>query len=82
MLEDEFQPKTDPSGSLEPPPRKPPTAIATAGSGPDPGNRGRSVVRVAAAPNAFGRFLKRAFDVIDEAADTVANALHIGPPRS
>jgi len=32
-----------------------------------------------ATPNAFGRFLSRAFDVIDEAADKVAEALNIRP---
>jgi hypothetical protein len=80
MIEDEFQP-TDPSRSLDPPSRKPPTAVGTADSGSSD-NRRYSVVTVEATPNALGRFLSRAFDVIDEAADTVADALHIGPPRS
>ena len=82
MIEDEFQPKTDPFGSLDPPSRKPPTAVSSANSGSGPDDRRHSVVSVEATPNALGRFLTRAFDMIDEAADTVADALHIGPPRS
>jgi hypothetical protein len=83
MMEDEFQPKTDPSGSLDPPSRKPPTAVSTAGSGSDPkGRRHAITVTSVATPNALGRFLNRAFDVVDDAADTVAKALHIGPTRS
>jgi len=82
MIEDEFQPKTDPFGSLDPPSRKPPTAVGAANSGSDPDDRRHSVVSVVATPNALGRFLSRAFDMIDEAADTIANALHFGPPRS
>ena len=82
MIEDEFQPKTDPFGSLDPPSRKPPTAVSAADSGSSGDDRGYSVVNVAVIPNALGRFLSRAFDIIDEAADTIADALHIGPPRS
>ena len=82
MIDDEFQPKTDPFESLDPPSRKPPTAVSAADSGSGPEDRRHSVVSVVATPNAFGRFLSRAFDVIDEAADTIANGLHIGPPRS
>ena len=82
MIEDEFQPKTDPFGSLDPPSRKPPIAVGAANSGSGADDRRHSVVSVVATPNALGRFLSRAFDTIDEAADTIANALHIGPPRS
>jgi len=82
MIEDEFQPKTDPFGSLDPPSRKPPTVVGAAGSGSGPDDGRYSVVSVEATPNALGRFLSRAFDMIDEAADTIAAALHIGPPRS
>jgi hypothetical protein len=82
MIEDEFQPKSDPFGSLDPPSRKPPTVVGAAAAGSGPDDRRHSVVRVEATPNALGRFLSRAFDMIDEAADTVADALHIGPPRS
>jgi hypothetical protein len=82
MIEDEFQPNTEPSGSLDPPSRKPPTAVGTAGSDSNPDDRRYSVVTVVAKPNALGRFLSRAFDMIDEAADKVATVLHIGPPRT
>jgi hypothetical protein len=82
MIEDEFQPKTDPFGSLDPPSHKPPTAASASDSGSGRDDSRYSVVSVAATPNALGRFLSRAFDMIDEAADTVADALHIGPPRS
>ena len=81
MIEDDFQPKTDPFGSLDPPSRKPPTAVRAADSGSDPDDLRHSVVSVVATPNALGKFLSRAFDMIDEAADTIADALHIGPPR-
>lgn len=81
MTEDEFQPKTDPFGSQDPPSGKPPTVVGSADSGSGPDDRRYSVVAVEATPNALGRFLTRAFDIIDEAADTVADALHIGPPR-
>lgn len=80
-MEDEFKPKTEPSDSLDPPSRMPPTAVGAAAGGSDSGDRPHSITVARATPNAFGRFLTRAFDAIDEAADTVAGALHIGPPR-
>lgn len=79
-MEDDFNPETEPAGSLDPPPRKPPTAVTAAGSS-RPEHPPHSLVSAPATPNAFGRFLSRAFDVIDEAADDVAKTLHIGPPR-
>jgi hypothetical protein len=80
---DEHRPDTDPSGAMDPPDRKPPTAVAAAGgSGSDPRARGHAVVHVAAMPNWLGRALNKTFDVLDEAADTVAEALHIRPPSA
>lgn len=82
MIQEDFEHRTDPSGSLDPPPRKPPNALATESSGPNPEDRPRTAVTtVAARPNAFGRFLTRAFDVLDEAADKVAETLNIRPQR-
>lgn len=80
---DEYQPETDPSGAMDPPQRKPPTAVAAAGgSGSEGEPRGHAIVRVAAKPNWLGRALNKAFDVLDEAADTVAEALHVRPPSA
>jgi len=78
-MEDESAPETQPSGALEPPSRKPPTAvgIATPGSHPE---RGRSlVVPATATPNWLGEFLSRTLDVVDELGDIVAEALHVRP---
>ena len=80
-MQEDFEPKTELSGSLDPPSRKPPTAVATGSPGPEPEDRRVAVTQsvAVATPNAFGRFLSRAFDVIDEAADKVAEALNIRP---
>ena len=78
-MQEDFEPKTELSGSLDPPSPKPPTAVATGSPGPEPEDRRVAVTRSVTTPNAFGRFLSRAFDVIDEAADKVAEALNIRP---
>ena len=78
-MQDEFEPKTEPSGSLNPPTRKPPTAVATGSSGPEPERNPHAIAVASRTPNAFGRFLSQAFDVLDEAADKVAVALNIRP---
>ncbi len=83
MMQDDFEPKTEPSGSLDPPSRKPPTAVGGAAPGSEPEYRKpHSIVMASAQPNWLGRFLTKAFDTLDKAADTVADSLHIGPPRS
>jgi len=82
-MQDDFRPETQSSGDLEPPSRKPPTAVGTGAPEPDPEDRRFAIAATTErTPNAFGRFLSRAFDVLDEMADTVANALHIRPPDS
>jgi hypothetical protein len=79
-MEDEFAPETEPFGALEPPSRKPPTAVgvATPGSSPERGQPA-SVVRARATPSWLGRFLSRTLDVVDELGDVVAEALNIRP---
>jgi hypothetical protein len=39
-----------------------------------------AIVRVAARPNWLGRALNKAFDVLDQAADSVAESLNIRSP--
>ena len=81
MTQDDFEPKIEPSGALDPPSRKPPTAVGAAAPGSEPEYRKpRSIVTAFAQPNWLGRFLTSAFDTLDKAADTVADSLHIGPP--
>ena len=77
MPEDDFVPETEPAGSLEPPSRKPPTAVGLGDAGSEPGDSPVAITVVSSRPNWLGRFLSRAFDAVDEAADTVATALHI-----
>ena len=78
MRDDDLVPETEPAGSLEPPSRKPPTALALGDAGSEPGDRPLVAITVVGSkPNWLGRFLRRAFDGLDEAADTVATALHI-----
>jgi hypothetical protein len=77
-MENEFERETQPSGALEPPSRKPPTAVgvATPGSSPERG-RPAALVRAAATPNWLGKFLSRTLDVVDELGEIVAEALHL-----
>ena len=77
MREDDLVPETEPAGALDPPSRKPPTAVASGAQGGESGDRSHAVTVVRGNPNWLGRFLSRAFDALDEAADTVAVALHI-----
>lgn len=79
-MDDEFDRETQPSGALEPPSRKPPTAVgvATPGSSPERG-RPVSVAVVAARPNWLSTFVSRTLDVVDELGDVVAEVLHVRP---
>ena len=77
MREDDLVPETEPAGALDPPSRKPPTAVALGDAGSEPGDRPVAIAVVGSNPNRLGRFLSRAFDALDEVADTVAVALHI-----
>jgi len=77
----DFVPESQPSGSLVPPPRHPPTAIATAT--PQPPRP--PVSAVPPEPLSLTRLLRRAIDraldVADDVADTIVSATGIGPRR-
>ena len=70
---DEMNPPTQPSGDLVPPPRVPPTAIALASPAPVP----LRPIRTEATGTAFGRFIDRTLDVVDNVADSVAHLLRV-----
>jgi hypothetical protein len=79
-MDDEFDRETQPSGALEPPSRKPPTAVGVATPGPGPeGGRSVSLAVAAATPNWLGRFVSRTLDIVDELGDVVAEVLHVRP---
>jgi hypothetical protein len=78
-MEDEFERETQPSGALDPPSRKPPTAVGVATPGPG-GEGGRSaLVRARTTSSWLGKLLNRTLDVVDELGDVVAEALHLRP---
>jgi hypothetical protein len=73
-MEDETPPPTpQPYGALVPPRKGPPTALATLPA-PLPHGESRSL-RDYSSLNPFQQFLSRAFDVVDDFADTVAEGL-------
>ena len=82
-MEDDFSRETEPSAALDPPSRKPPTAVGTAeapGSDPgQPGRRGQAVAikRAQAIPNWFGKWISKALDVVDVLADAASEALRL-----
>jgi hypothetical protein len=80
MAEDEDSPPTEPTGALEPPRRRPPTAVATVTPGPPPERRPRSETQ-SAGVRPFLFYLSRALDVVDTLADAVAETLHLRPMR-
>jgi len=67
---DDFVPEPQPSGALVPPPRNPPTAIATAAPLP-PRNEPRIVRR----GSGFRGLVETALDTIDTLGDTIAEAV-------
>jgi hypothetical protein len=69
---DEYQPPTEPSGALVPPPRVPPTALATVPPAPLEW-RGEHEMEL----SAFAKFFDATLDVVDEVADSVAALLRI-----
>jgi hypothetical protein len=73
-------PEPQSSGDLVPPPRHPPTALATATQPPRP-----PLSPTAHEPPALlqllGRAIDRVLDVADDVADTVASASGLGPRR-
>jgi hypothetical protein len=68
--------KTQPSGALEPPARKPPTAVATATPPPPPAPERRALMR--ARPSQL-EFVSRILDAVDELGDMIASALRLRP---
>jgi hypothetical protein len=74
-MDDEFERETQPAGDLIVPPRKPPTAVGLIVP-PSPDRHRRKTVR---RRDRLTEFFERAFDVVDELADTVAEALHLRP---
>lgn len=71
---DDITPPTQPSGALVPPPKFPGTAIAAATPAPLPGRPQQRRVPFMRR-DAWSQFLERAFDAVDELADTVAAGL-------
>lgn len=67
---DESLPETQPDGSLMPPPRNPPTAVATAA--PLPPSEPR---RVRARKSGVVALVNRALDQLDTLADRIADAV-------
>jgi hypothetical protein len=67
---DESQPDTHADGGLNPPPRVPPMALATA-EGPSPHRRS---VPTIAGPRDFSVLVNRALDQLDTFADRIAHA--------
>jgi hypothetical protein len=81
---DERIPDTQPSGALVPPPRDPPTAVATgAPLPPRPPRSSRATTR-AAGPSAWVGVARRAvgsaLDLLDDAGDRVARAVGLRAP--
>ncbi|HYC51454.1 MAG TPA: hypothetical protein VEB19_10140 [Gemmatimonadaceae bacterium] len=74
-MEDEFSRETEPAASLDPPSKKPPTAIATADA-PGPDNPGRALPRVRASRSgSLGRWVNAVLDTVDVAADLARDTL-------
>lgn len=77
-MDDEFERETAPSGDLVVPPRKPPTAVGLIVP-PSPDRHRRPSVR---RRDRLSTVIDRAFDVVDELADAVAEALKLRPTRT
>jgi hypothetical protein len=69
---DDFTPPTEPSGDLVPPPRVPPTAVATLSPEPLPYRPSRQPYLRS---NALWRLVDRTLDAVDGLADSVAEGL-------
>jgi hypothetical protein len=77
-MEDDFRPDTQPAGELVPPPRKPPTAVASAAPDPAPGERPiavRAWRRTGRPLSALGGFVNGVFDVLDSLGDSIAEGV-------
>lgn len=77
-MDDEFERETSPAGDLIVPPRKPPTAVGLIVP-PSPDRHERHAVR--SRQNRWERVVERTFDVVDELADSIAEALRLRPGR-
>jgi hypothetical protein len=73
---DDRIPETQPSGALVPPPRVPPTAVATSAPLPPRGPGGHAA-RVHSSRTGAGAFLAAALDELDRLGDGIAGALGI-----
>jgi hypothetical protein len=67
---DEYTPETESSGALTPPPRNPPTALATSAPLPSRPSAGRFRLR----PQGLRGLLESALDRLDALADRIAGA--------
>jgi hypothetical protein len=72
-MSDDLSPETQPSGSLDPPRRPPPTAVAT--SAPLPPEPLSGPVRWLPKRTGLGRIIDQALDVLDAIGDSVRDAL-------
>jgi hypothetical protein len=77
-MDDEFERETQPKGDLIVPPRRPPTAVGLIVP-PSPDRHRRPAVR---RRDRISDVVERAFDVVDELADAVAEALNLRPTRT
>ena len=68
---DEWHPDTQTAGALIPPPRVPPTAIATSAPLPPRSPRSRHTTRSERVPD----LIKRALDQLDSIADRIAETV-------
>ena len=73
---DDVTPPTEPSGALVPPPRVPPTAVATATPEPPPL---RPTRRPLMRRSRFVELIRETLDAVDDLADTVAEGLGLRP---
>jgi hypothetical protein len=71
---EDMHPPTEPSGALVPPPRVPPTALATLPSFPAPQERRQ---RGETDLGALARLFDATLDIVDGAADSVARLLRL-----
>ena len=76
-MEDDFEHKTEPAGDLDPPDRKPPTAVGTAEApGPDEagGTRVRALLQ-SGQTSLLGKWVNAVLDTVDSAADLARDAV-------
>jgi hypothetical protein len=76
-MEDDFEHTTQPAGDLDPPDRKPPTAVGTA-EAPRPDDAGGAKVRALIGPGStswLGKWVNTVLDVVDIAAEVARDAV-------